>query len=128
MAKYKWDYPKEWLEEKIQKGEFSSDEVLNDILSFVDNDTIQDIYQDEMDEDGYFIDLDSIPWSKVKSYLDTCKADEREDIYREYQEHSGIDLDNGVMFEPSEEDEDFIDFMMEFYGSSIELLHDTKEE
>jgi len=63
MATYKWDSPAEWLDKKIQKLSDSGDvtglcQILRDILPNIDNDIIQNIYQEEMDEDGYFEDLD----------------------------------------------------------------------
>jgi len=59
MPKYTWANPREWLEHKIAKGEISLQEVLTAIIDLIDMDDIQDIFQEEMDCDGYFNDLDA---------------------------------------------------------------------
>jgi hypothetical protein len=84
MAKrYKWDSPGDWLGDKINehkavledfilRGKGSADDadkalaglcciangIVNGELGGVDSDSIQDAHQDEMEEDGYFRDLD----------------------------------------------------------------------
>lgn len=63
MSTYKWDSPREWLDDKIDQLANQNDvngltQILTDLLPNIDNDTIQNIYQDEMDEDGYFEDED----------------------------------------------------------------------
>ena len=58
MAKYKWEFPGEWLQEKIQgwdEAELRS--ALLCMLDRMDNDDIQDIFQTEMDQDGYFEEI-----------------------------------------------------------------------
>lgn len=56
MTKYKWDYPLEWLEEKL--NETSDPDVLRtyalELARKHDSDTLQDLFQDDMDTDGYF--------------------------------------------------------------------------
>lgn len=55
MAKYKWDNPTEWLLEKM--ADWDNEEcrhALERLIERMDFDTIQDLFQDEMDEDGYF--------------------------------------------------------------------------
>ena len=86
MAKYKWDSPGDWLGDKINEYKDTVDEYLrtgtagpvsNDTASAAlfslatiansivngglncDSDMIQDAFQDEMDDDGYFVDLES---------------------------------------------------------------------
>lgn len=63
MPTYRWDSPREWLDEKIDKLANAGDanglhEVLIDLLPNIDSDIVQNIYQSEMDEDGFFEDLD----------------------------------------------------------------------
>lgn len=60
MAKeYKWAYPSDWLQEKMEDA-FRSDNavelksLLNTCMAKMDEDDIQDLFQVEMDEDGYF--------------------------------------------------------------------------
>src|SRR5262245_45044590 len=56
--KYQWDYPLEWLEEKINGT--NDPEVLRDYAltlarsERMDSDSIQDLFQSDMDADGYF--------------------------------------------------------------------------
>ena len=55
MGKYKWAHPYEWLMWKATSWDLSE---LFDALQAVavkhDSDTLQDIFQFEMDKDGYF--------------------------------------------------------------------------
>lgn len=56
MANYKWATPYEWLQEKAST-EWTPDQVLEAMLSIAmqtDPDTLQDIFESDMDEDGYF--------------------------------------------------------------------------
>lgn len=56
--KRKWDHPSDWLMEKIEEGrERDLRMLLNTILSALDGDTIQDLFQDDMSDDGYFTRL-----------------------------------------------------------------------
>ena len=53
--KYRWSTPYEWLEWKSRQ--WTRDELLQALLSVAlqeDSDTLQDLFQSEMDEDGYF--------------------------------------------------------------------------
>ena len=56
MKKYKWDSPLEWLIDKVK--EMDENELRQEIIfiasGYLDYDTIQDIYQSDMDKDGYF--------------------------------------------------------------------------
>lgn len=57
MSNYRWDSASEWLLEKVRE---KSDDpsylmgVIDCLIDKVDSDDIQDIFQSEMDEDGYF--------------------------------------------------------------------------
>uniref|UniRef100_A0A6M3L1E3 Uncharacterized protein n=1 Tax=viral metagenome TaxID=1070528 RepID=A0A6M3L1E3_9ZZZZ len=62
MARYRWSYPLEWLREHLdglhtQDGELLSE--AKELASQLDSDQIQDIYETDMDKDGYFTDLDA---------------------------------------------------------------------
>lgn len=85
MARYKWESPQDWLGDKINeyiatlddytlRGKGTADaanraayelaNIANGVVNgtfCVDADTIQDTYQPEMDDDGYFKDLDAEP-------------------------------------------------------------------
>jgi len=55
----KWETPTDWLVDKLGSGEFSASWVLDLLLpSINDDDIIQDIFQEFMDDDGYF-DIDN---------------------------------------------------------------------
>lgn len=52
---YKWNNPGDWLHERVQSaGEDVLRGYLTAIIGSLDSDTIQDIFQSEMDADGYF--------------------------------------------------------------------------
>lgn len=67
MARYKWDSPREWLMEQAANWDASKlFAELSAIVEKLDADTIQDLYQTEMSEDGYFRDLDkTVPFLAV---------------------------------------------------------------
>lgn len=53
--KYKWNSPYEWLENKVK--EWTPEQIKVEFLDLAqgtDSDTLQDIYQVDMYEDGYF--------------------------------------------------------------------------
>lgn len=59
QAKYKWDNPSDWLRFHLNtlEGERKFDELTKIawlLVTELDDDAIQDLFQDEMDEDGYF--------------------------------------------------------------------------
>ena len=118
MARYKWDSPDDWLGDKINKCKDDIDEYLRNGVSgdgsydkadtalfelvsiantlvldsdAVDSDTIQDLFQDDMDTDGYFIDLDvanRLSREQCVSLLEddlgiACNDDEGIDVLRE---------------------------------------------
>ena len=55
MSAYKWATPYEWIEQKSQ--DWTRERLLTEFLNLAritDSDTLQDTFQGEMDEDGYF--------------------------------------------------------------------------
>ena len=55
MKKYRWARPYEWVEEKSKH--WGREKLLTEFLNLAritDSDTIQDMFQSEMDADGYF--------------------------------------------------------------------------
>lgn len=53
---YKWKTPLEWLLNHIASGDLSTVQLIALRLAMdTDHETIQDLYQDEMNADGYFI-------------------------------------------------------------------------
>jgi hypothetical protein len=55
MPSYKWSSPADWLHDQIQSaGEDELHAYLNAIIPTLDSDTIQDLFENEMDADGYF--------------------------------------------------------------------------
>jgi hypothetical protein len=61
MAQYKWDSPGEWLIEKINSFEMLDFYKLREIALIMarelDSDELQDLFQPEMDDDGYFTEV-----------------------------------------------------------------------
>lgn len=58
MPSYRWKSPYEWLEDAIYERKISANEALAALMEFIDSDEIQDVFQAEMERDGYFEDLD----------------------------------------------------------------------
>jgi hypothetical protein len=55
LKKYKWNSPHEWLFEHAELWPAETLlRALHDLASCCDSDTIQDVFQSEMDADGYF--------------------------------------------------------------------------
>ena len=57
MASPKWANPFEWLEYKVNSGDWSDDCIRSEFLDLArqtDPDVLQDRHQEEMDNDGYF--------------------------------------------------------------------------
>lgn len=55
MPNYRWNSPYEWL--LFRSTHWTKDDLLGALHSIAiktDSDTLQDIFQPEMDEDGYF--------------------------------------------------------------------------
>lgn len=52
--KYKWKYPFEWLEEKVDKWSPGQVKCALALAVMTDSDTLQDLFQGEMTDDGYF--------------------------------------------------------------------------
>lgn len=60
MPRYKYADPQEWLAERAR--DWSHDRLYLELMELArqtDSDTLQDIYQSDMDADGYFEDLDA---------------------------------------------------------------------
>lgn len=60
MARYRWQYPVDWLSEAALK--WDERRLYQAVLSLagrLDSDAIQDLFQEDMDADGYFTDLDA---------------------------------------------------------------------
>lgn len=59
MTRYRWSHPLEWLDEKLDT--LPPAEVLSwakQLAQQLDGDQIQDLFQQDMDDDGYFTELD----------------------------------------------------------------------
>lgn len=55
MSEYKWSNPLDWLADRIANAEESELRgILHAVIDKLDADEVQDIFQAEMDEDGYF--------------------------------------------------------------------------
>ena len=53
--RYRWDTPYDWLTDKAREWERSAlYNALESLARKTDSDTLQDIFQDEMTDDGYF--------------------------------------------------------------------------
>lgn len=57
MAKHQWDTAVDWWERCVLSNELISDDLKNFILKTTDADIIQEYYQGQMEEDGFFVDL-----------------------------------------------------------------------
>ena len=56
---YKWTHPYHWLEEKA--ATWDRERLLTEFLNLAciaDSDTLQDTFQEEMDADGYFDEVE----------------------------------------------------------------------
>lgn len=52
---YKWNNPHEWLEDYIPRMIVPRlRQTIRDLASLLDNDQLQDLFEKEMDMDGYF--------------------------------------------------------------------------
>jgi hypothetical protein len=59
MDTYRWESPADWLDWKFLQ--WTATEQLaaaHQILKTIDNDMVQDIFQEEMEQDGYFLAVD----------------------------------------------------------------------
>jgi len=54
--RYRWSHPAEWLDHWIDEHQEvdALDHLARELASKLDADQIQDLFQDEMDADGYF--------------------------------------------------------------------------
>lgn len=60
MARYRWESPRDWLEWAVHDRHITFREAFYELLEVTDYDAIQDIFQNEMQLDGYFVDLDDL--------------------------------------------------------------------
>jgi len=54
MSKYRWSNAREWLDWALETRRLTQGEVLCSLLDNIDCDEIQDAFQPDMDDDGYF--------------------------------------------------------------------------
>ncbi len=59
MSECQWDSPQEWLANKIEdltdeNNILELHKICQHLFNLVDSDQIQELFQQEMDEDGYF--------------------------------------------------------------------------
>jgi hypothetical protein len=60
--RYRWSHPSEWLDDRIRTLTTEEDhdalaDIAQSLAGRLDGDSIQDLFQSEMDADGYFQDL-----------------------------------------------------------------------
>ena len=93
-ARYKWDSPGEWLSEKIQSLEvldfYKLKDIATSMLTVLDGDQLQDLFQDDMDNEGYFDDLNiaqNLTRDQCVEILEAmsieCRDDETVEVLRE---------------------------------------------
>jgi len=71
MSKYKWDSPNEWLAAKAatyaQAGNVTElHSLLTSIIDKIDPDSVQDVFQSEMESDEYFLDQE--PFDAINKF------------------------------------------------------------
>lgn len=65
--RYHWSHPSEWLDHYLEQDTHDRDDLIRiarALAGKLDGDQIQDEFQDEMTEDGYFIDLNKLDTAK----------------------------------------------------------------
>lgn len=77
MPQYKFSNPYEWLEWRLEHGDI--EDLINRLISKLDFDDIQDLFQEEMDEDGYFEELDGAECQGCGNSFDKSEMHMRED-------------------------------------------------
>ena len=80
--RYKWQSPLEWLVEKSK--EWEPDEVLctmHDLAAKLSSDELQDLFETEMDRDGYFDEVHS--HGEYEGKAEDCPVCETEERDRE---------------------------------------------
>lgn len=59
MPRYKWENPQEWFREYLMEREPNElYSLCQELAGRLDSDEMQDLFQSDMDADGYFDDLD----------------------------------------------------------------------
>ena len=59
-GRYKWSHPRDWLDDYLTRHADDAERLLAEakvLAGLLDSDEIQDEYQREMDEDGYFEEI-----------------------------------------------------------------------
>ena len=67
--------PYDWLSVKIE-SQWSEAKIINAfmaILPMIDNNTIQQVFESEMDADGYFDHRDKDPWKGLRRVVEATK-------------------------------------------------------
>lgn len=57
--KFKWATPHDWLQDAWGEGDISESRLLDLVLK-MDADTLQDAFEKQMEDDGYFDDLNAV--------------------------------------------------------------------
>lgn len=56
MSEYRWDNPHDWLDDHCAEADIIElRSVIRDLCSKLSSDDLQDLFQDEMTADGYFM-------------------------------------------------------------------------
>ena len=61
-ARYAWNHPREWLDYYLE-GDYDRQDLANIVRQLADEldaDALQDLFQADMDEYGYFVDLNTL--------------------------------------------------------------------
>ena len=62
MTRYKWDRPHDWLDQYLAKlNPHESRALVRHLAMRLDADDVEEVFQDDMDADGYFDDQDAEP-------------------------------------------------------------------
>lgn len=124
MPRYRWASAPEWLSWKVNSHNddaWDTDavyEALALIIPRLDADTIQDLFQDNMDKDGFFVDLEDKERHIVKAWTTLDANGDYEDVYTDFevakqhhhpnQLHEGFttttDWEDGESFYPTMEE------------------------
>jgi len=68
MPNYKYESAFDWLSLAVEARRVSSSELLTLIQDHVDGDAIQDMFQKDMEADGFFVDLEPAPPTWADAY------------------------------------------------------------
>jgi hypothetical protein len=62
--RHRWAHPSDWLDYYMEQDTHDRDDIIQiakALAGRLDGDSLQDLFQDEMDTDGYFKDLNLCP-------------------------------------------------------------------